>query len=187
MHDASSPIAERLRRGLPSPRTIDAHDTARAAVILVLFDRDGHAHTLLTRRADTLTHHPGQISLPGGRRDPEDADLAATARRELTEELAIPPDAIDIVGRLDDVETLASGFVVAPFIALATEPIIPEPNPIEIARVMEVSVRDILAADAALAPGVDGLALRYPLDGEDVWGATARILRAFAAALRATL
>ncbi len=182
-HDGTSiGIGKWLRQTLPPPVTQDAPAHRRAAVLILLFDRDGHAHTLLTRRTDTLTHHPGQISLPGGRHDADDADLTETALREAFEELGIDPSTVEVVGRLDDVHTMASDFVVAPIIGVTDGPIDPLPNPDEIARVFEVPLVELISADRALGPTATGRALRYALSGEDVWGATARILRALVAA-----
>lgn len=157
-----------------------------SAVMLVLFPRGAVPHLLLTKRTDHLHHHPGQISLPGGRREPEDRDLLATALRETEEEVGIPPRALRILGRLDDVNTVASDFLMTPWVAVADP--LPElrPDAFEIARILEVPVRDLIRADAQLPPSPGIRTLRYPLDGEDVWGATARVLRGFCALLRAT-
>jgi len=72
-----------------------------SAVLVPLFTDDGGGlHAVFTRRRDDLKRHAGEISFPGGRRDPEDADLAATALREAHEEIGLPPDAVEIVGAL---------------------------------------------------------------------------------------
>ncbi len=182
-HDGTSVgVGEWLRQTLPPPVTRHAPAHKRAAVLILLFDRDGHAHTLLTKRTDTLTHHPGQISLPGGRHDADDVDLTATALREAFEEIGVEPSTVEVVGRLDDVHTMASDFVVAPIIGVTGAQIDPLPNPDEIARVFEVSLVELMSADRALGPTATGMSLRYALSGEDVWGATARILRALVAA-----
>lgn len=157
-----------------------------SAVMLVLFARQNIPHLLLTKRAGHLHHHPGQISLPGGRPEPQDSDLLATALRETEEEVGVPPDALRVIGRLDDVNTVASDFLMTPWVAVASPLPVLRPDPSEIARILTVPVRDLVEANAALPdrPGVR--TLRYPLDGEDVWGATARVLRCFCALLDAT-
>jgi hypothetical protein len=84
-----------------------------------------------------------------------------------------------VVGRLDDVPTVASGFIITPFVAHLASDLVPTPSAEEIARVLEVPLADLLAADDGLPVDADVITLRYPMLGEDVWGATARILRIF--------
>ncbi len=159
----------------------------RAAVLLVLYDRGGEAHLLLTKRSESVPSHPGQISLPGGVVEPDDPSPRDAALRETEEEVGIPAAALRLVGELDDVSTMVSGFIVRPFVAVADGPLAPVPSDAEVARILEVPVADVLRADAALPAEPAPLALRYPLAGEDVWGATARILRIFSRAARCAL
>jgi len=181
-------LAERLRPALDARPARDITTPGRrAAVLLVLYDRADAAHLLLTRRADHLPSHPGQVSLPGGVRDPGDRSLEHTALRETHEEVGIAPASLAIIGRLDEVDTIASGFLIRPYVALAEAPIAPVPSDEEVARLLEVPVHEILAADAALPPRPGIRTMRYPLAGEDVWGATARILRGFCAVARHAL
>lgn len=182
-------LAAALEPALAARRSVDLDEGRgrRAAVMIVLFDRAARAHFLLTKRASHLPSHPGQISLPGGMLDPGDPTLMHTALRETQEEVAIPPDALRVLGRLDDVDTIASGFLIRPFVSVALEPPDPQPAAGEVARVIEAPVDELLALDAALPPNAGYRAVRYPLDGEDVWGATARILRTFAAVVRQAL
>ncbi len=126
----------------------------------------------------------GQIALPGGRFDENDGDLRITALRETQEELGIAPESVDVLGRLDDVLTAVSSFVVTPFVAVTPARPVAVPSEREIARVLEVPLGALLRADRELPDQPDILTLRYPLLGEDVWGATARILRAFSAVVR---
>jgi 8-oxo-dGTP pyrophosphatase MutT (NUDIX family) len=159
----------------------------RAAVLIVLADRDGHATMLLTKRSDDMPTHPGQISLPGGVIDPEDPSPEAAALRETEEEVGLPRTALRVVGELDDVHTMASNFIIRPFVALLEGRWEPVPSDAEVARAFHVPVSDVLRADAVLPDDPAPLALRYPLGGEDVWGATARILRIFSLVLREAL
>ena len=186
------PNASRLADGIGAvlegaPYTAAPAHGRESAVLVLLYDRGGAPHLVLTKRADTLEHHPGQVSLPGGRPDQDDGDLAATALRETHEELGVAPDSVRIVGRLPDVPTMVSGFVISPFVGVSEQPLRPVPSEHEIARVLEVPIVALLEADARLPPAPDIGSLRYPFDGEDVWGATARILRALAAIVRQVL
>lgn len=165
------------RLDLPGPR---------AAVLLVLYDEGAVPYLVLTKRSETVAH-PGQVSLPGGRPEPVDADLRATALRETEEELGVPASAVRVLGRLDDMQTMTSGFVVSPFLAVLEGPFRPVPADDEVALVIEIPLVDLLAADARLPDDPGLLELRYPLAHEDVWGFTARVLRAFAALLREAL
>jgi 8-oxo-dGTP pyrophosphatase MutT (NUDIX family) len=183
---ALSDALEDTLAGRPALDILDAPGR-RAAVLLLLFDRDDEAHMLLTKRSDELPSHPGQVSLPGGVRDPADPSLAATALREAEEEVGVDPEGVRLLGRLDDVNTIASGFLVRPFVAEATTAVRPVPRQAEVARVLEVPVGQILRIDAGLPADAGIRTLRYPLAGEDVWGATARILRTFCGVARDAL
>jgi len=173
-------LAARTRRALNRPGR-------RAAVLLPIYDIDGHPHLMLTKRTDTLPTHRGQISLPGGRWEELDGSLTATALREAQEEVGIPPGRVRVLGALDDVSTVVSDFIVTPVVGVLAEPPVPVPNPGEIARVFTAPVGEILAIDAELPEDAGVSELRYPLGGEDVWGATARILRGFAEVARDAL
>ncbi len=171
----------------PRRQVVSPDDARLAAVLILLFDRGGETRFLLTKRTDHLEHHPGQISLPGGSLEPEDASLAVTALRETREEVGVPEDTVTLVGRLDDVFTHVSGFMVTPFIGVADGPVLVAPDMLEIAHVFDPTVADLLAADARLPERPTIATLRYPLNGQDVWGATARILWSFAARVREVL
>jgi 8-oxo-dGTP pyrophosphatase MutT (NUDIX family) len=181
----AAPLASALERLLTRRRrralSIPGH---RAGVLLLLYDVGGAAHLVLTKRTDTVAHHRGQVCLPGGRWEPTDLTLRTTALRETEEELGVPAGHVRVVGALDDVPTRASDFIITPFIGVLERGLAPVPSPDEIARVLEVSVADLLAADALLPEDPAPLALRYPLLDEDVWGATARILRTFSRIVR---
>lgn len=175
----------RLERALAGHRpTDDAGPGRKAAVMITLFDQGDEAHLLLTKRASHLPSHPGQISLPGGMHEPDDPTLMHTALRETQEEVGIVADQLRVLGRLGDVNTIASGFLVRPFVAVARRAIAPVPADGEVARIIRVPLREVLTIDAGLPERAGIATLRYPLDGEDVWGATARILRLFCSVAR---
>lgn len=182
--DLATRLADLLHE-VPGATSID--DGRLAAVLILLYDRGDVPHLVLTKRTDDLPHHPGQISLPGGRWETADEDLAMTAIRETHEELGIAPESVRLVGRLPDELTMVSGFVVAPFVGVSGASLQPVPSEREIARVLEIPLADVLAADDVLPAAPDIVTLRYPLAGEDVWGATARILHAFSGVVRAAL
>lgn len=190
MPPLTAPTAAELAEILPPVlATRDRTDlTGRgelAGVLIVLFDHAGRSHLVLTKRTEYPGHHSGEVSLPGGRHETSDPDLRATALRETEEEVGIAPTTLHTLGALDDVETRVSGFTVQPWVAHhpGGRPAM-QPDPGEVARVMEVPLDDLLAADHLLPPDPQFGVLRYPLLGEDVWGLTARVLRTFLEIMR---
>jgi len=163
-------------------------DTARAAAVLVLIAPasarpDAEAEVILIRRVDRGGPHAGDVALPGGRVEPDDADAAAAALREAAEEVALDPEAagVRVVGELETFWIPVSGYRVTPVVALAARRPDLSPSPDEV----EAIVRAPLAAFLAGAPielvetEIRGFPLRfgaYPTNGLRVWGATARIL-----------
>ncbi len=174
---------------LHSPISGDPPPTSarRAAVLILLFDHGDDAHFVLTRRTDSLEHHPGQISLPGGAMEPQDPSLAVAALRETHEEVGIAPERVSLVGRLPDVHTAVSDFLVTPFVGLHDGTPQMRAEPQEIARIFTPTVRALVQADARLPADPTIATLRYPLCEEDVWGATARILRSVSGRIRDAL
>ncbi len=175
-------LAELLPAVLSARDRADLHGTGEpAGVLVLLYDDGGDAHVVLTKRTEYPGHHSGEVSLPGGRHEPADADLLATALRETHEEIGVPADALQVLGPLDDVMTRVSGFTVQPWVAYhpAGRPAF-QPDPAEVARVMQVRLDDFLDRHQLLPPDPPFGSLRYPLLGEDVWGLTARILHTFA-------
>ncbi len=94
---------------------------ASAAVLVPLVERPGGLTVLMTRRTDHLRDHAGQISFPGGRSEPEDADAAGTALREAQEEVGLAPERVDVIGLLP-VYTTVTSYLVTPVVALVRAP-----------------------------------------------------------------
>jgi 8-oxo-dGTP pyrophosphatase MutT (NUDIX family) len=156
---------------------------AAAAVLVPLLVVDGEPSLLFTRRSAFLTHHQGQIAFPGGRHHAdEDADLETTALREAEEEVGLARDDVRILGALDDIETVGSGFLITPFVGLAPWPYPWRPCPAEVDTIFTVPVRKLRAPDAVRQEMWDfgGRLIpidTYPVDGHVIWGATQRITR----------
>src|SRR5438046_2129120 len=114
-------------------RTVLAPPGKTAAAVLVpLLAVDGAPSLLFTRRSNLMPHHQGQIAFPGGRHHPDaDADLAATALREAQEEIGLDPADVHLLGPLDDIETVATRFVITPFVGVAPHPYDFRPSPDE--------------------------------------------------------
>ena len=114
----------------------------RSAVLILLYPKAGEDYIVFMRRTETVAHHKGQISLPGGGFEPSDPDLVHTALREAHEELGIPPDRIEVLSVMPDVYARVSFFVITPVIA-RLKPGHPaeltfRPSPDEVAEVIEV-------------------------------------------------
>jgi len=152
-----------------------------AAVLILGYPRNSEPHIVFTRRAETLTNHRGQISLPGGRRDPDDPTLEFTALRESYEELGVVPGDVDVLGRLDDEYVVVSNHLIAPYIGvLGYEPRF-EANPREVAEVIEIpleQLRDptIYREEDWHRPEMPRMQY-YTVGPHEIWGATARILK----------
>ena len=154
-----------------------------AAVMLLLYRKDGDYCVLLNKRSMQVEHHKGEMSFPGGARDPEDADFEATARRETHEEMGIAPHDITILGRLDDNVT-RSNFLVKVFVGTIPYPYEFRPSSIEIAEVVEIPVgvlRDpaTLRWDSRIEDGQRVAVRSYGYQQHLVYGATAKILDQF--------
>jgi 8-oxo-dGTP pyrophosphatase MutT (NUDIX family) len=153
-----------------------------SAVLVPILSEPGREDAVvLTVRRDDLPHHAGQISFPGGKRDPRDADAAATAIRETSEELGVEPAAVEVVGLLDDIPT-PTGFVITPVVARIEGPVELHPSAAEVAAVLHCPLAPLLLPGAFRADGVrtflgaSYVMLEYPFEGHRIWGATARIL-----------
>ncbi len=156
-----------------------------AAVLLALYPLDGVWHGLLMQRTQYPGVHSGQVSIPGGEREVEDGDLMETARREFNEEVGvvIPKDAI--FGPLSERFIPPSRFAVTPYITLLSRRPSWKIDPLEVAAVIEFSIESLLKEQAMrplkmeVSPGIYHDMPAYPIQGHEVWGATALILTEF--------
>jgi len=184
--EASRWLAERLAapaRGdpngdLPAPVALAA--PRPAAVLIPLLWHPESPTVLLTRRADNLSQHPGQVSFPGGKVDPNDAGPVAAALREAHEEVGLDGAAVQVVGMLPLYNTITN-FVVTPVVGLITPPVRLTPAPGEVAEVFELPLE--LALDTGryrrevfVRNGERRHLLVLDFDGQRVWGATAAML-----------
>ncbi len=175
-------IREELERVLLAPdeaTALDVRGRTDAAVLVALYLQDGELRAVLTRRRHDLRRHPGEISFPGGRHDPTDADLLATALREAHEEIGLPPDAVQILGALQPTPTIVTGYAVYPFVGLIEPGRTWTLSPREVAEILEPPLAALLAGYSRRRLIRRGIPIRtdtYIVDETLVWGATARIL-----------
>jgi 8-oxo-dGTP pyrophosphatase MutT (NUDIX family) len=153
-----------------------------AAVLLPFWPRpDGGVDVVLTERPAHMSSHPGQVSFPGGRRDADDETFTATALREAREELGIDPDAVRVMGRLDDAWSVAGHYIVPVVGWLERRPEL-VPLASEVAEILIVDVETLLRPESSYEHVVAGSnplrrthAFRWE-GGNYVWGLTADIL-----------
>lgn len=154
-----------------------------AGVLAPVIIRDGVAELILTKRSSALKHHPGQIAFPGGKLDENDDDIVAAALREAHEEIGLPPNLVDVLGTLPTHETV-TGFQVTPVIGLVREEFVITAEPGEVEEVFFVPLSHVLkeANFSVQSRRWRGQMRSYyavPYGPYYIWGATARMLRAW--------
>lgn len=188
---APASLFDRLSAALANPRELDpdAHifddsdfgemERAEAAVLIAITDRE-EPGVILTQRPEWLRRHAGQVAFPGGRMDPEDADLTETALREAEEEVGLMREDVRVLGAVAPYNT-GTGFRITPVLAVIPPdlPLVPDPH--EVAEIFEVPFAWVLnPANAVERSAVfEGRERRY-LDidwqGRRIWGVTAGII-----------
>lgn len=178
-------MAAAYRREFPLVRPEGAQE---AAVLVLFYPCGGRGLCFpLTRRTDRVEYHRGQISLPGGAREPGES-LEATALRETREELGVELSGAEVLGSLTPLYVPPSGFQITPFAAWLPRRPVFRPDPAEVAEVLEVPLALLFdpaaRREAAREHGGTPVQVPYYAVGEhQVWGATAMILSELAALL----
>ncbi|MCQ3929431.1 MAG: coenzyme A pyrophosphatase [Chloroflexi bacterium] len=162
-----------------------------AAVLILLFPGDEGLQFVLTRRHDYPGVHGGQISLPGGQREGEEA-FEEAALRETFEEVGVPSNAIQLLGQISNVYIPPSDFFVYPYVGYTPSRPIWQPDPAEVAEVLEVSLYHLFDDGLKRSGEITRNGATFPikyyaLNGHMVWGATAVMLSEFEGRLRAVL
>jgi len=173
-------LRERLARR--APMEIDAPQYRRAAVLIPLLRNGAGGWSILfTRRSEQLAAHSGQVAFPGGGVEAGEA-LHAAAVREAREEVGIPSERVELIGRLDDVVT-NSGFLVAPFAGVIHERSDYVMQEGEVVEVFEVPIEALLDPGKPEVRYVSWRNRRYPTysyryEAHEIWGLTAQMLKA---------
>ncbi|HEY7563996.1 MAG TPA: CoA pyrophosphatase [Acidimicrobiia bacterium] len=159
----------------PPPNT----GQSTAAVLAALYDdRAGDVRVILTKRPDTMPTHAGHIAFPGGRPHPGDDGPAATALREAHEEVGLDPEKVEVIGYLEPIHTVEFALLVVPVVGrLDAEPEL-APSEREVAMVLQPRLSDLAEPDRWRFEMWRGNQVWfYDLEGEVLWGATARMVR----------
>ena len=177
---------ERVRRIL-SGRTkqgLEDSSLTPAAVLFLLYPKNGEDHILFNKRSQHVAHHKGEVSLPGGVRDPGDGDMRSCALRETWEEMGVRPEDVTVLGELDEVATRTS-FAIHIFVGTIPYPYPFQVNKREVAGVLEVPLSGLLDhryLREQVHLGPDGRLMRinaYAYNHQLIYGATARIVDQF--------
>ncbi len=179
-------VKEQLLQLLASRQKPEFTDTGAvpAAVLVPLFFKDGQCHILFTKRTEHVPKHRGEISFPGGAFEPYDGSLLKTALRESHEEIGLREDDIEVLGALNDLPTLVSGYVIYPFIGVIPYPHTLNLNPFETESVIEAPVIELIDTsrfyeETRFKEGKPWKVYFYQYGDKLIWGATANILRQF--------
>jgi len=162
-------------------------DLTRAAVLVPIIQKKGEPHLIVTKRTMTVATHKGQISFPGGVREPEDRDEIANALRESKEEIGLDQEHVQVLGLLDDFAT-TTGFSVTPVVGLVSAAATYQADKIEVAEVIETPFSVFLDPDAHefVTMNREEFSFRfhqYKFEEHIIWGATAGIIHRFITAL----
>ena len=186
VYNPSAMKLERIRNNLvtePQASSVSKNLTV-AAVLFPLLFKENELHVLFTKRTQTVKVHKGQISFPGGVHDPHDESLLATALREAQEEIGLKPEDVEILGELDPIATVTTGFQVHAFVGLIPYSYGFKPNLREVAEILTVPLH-FLADDKhwsrrSYQTGDQAFEAYFVFyDNYRIWGATARILKIF--------
>ncbi len=156
----------------------------KSAVLVLLFPQNGQISTILLQRVRDGSPHSGQISLPGGHFEPDDKNLKNTALRETHEEIGVPPENIEILGKLSQVYVAVSNFIIQPFVGWIQKPPQITINPDEIDKFFFIPLK-VFTDKSKIVQKTLNLrnksteTLGFCHDGIYIWGATARIFAEF--------
>lgn len=161
-------------------RRFAADGRVPSAVLIPIYYKLGQYHILFTRRTMTVNTHKGQISFPGGTYEEKDERLINTALRECAEEIGLMPQDVEIVGELDDEPSMATNYVITPFVGFIPWPYQFKLNEDETDEIIEVPIPALLEKGSRFreikTPEGKVFSHAYDYCGVTIWGATARIL-----------
>jgi 8-oxo-dGTP pyrophosphatase MutT (NUDIX family) len=161
------------------PHERNGQTLAAVLVPLIVVPESDSPHVVLTRRRSDLRRHAGEVSFPGGRKDPEDADLSETALREAEEEIGLARSSVELLGELPAISTFATNYLIHPFVGQIAASQRWEVSPREVDAVLELPLRELQQSRTRTPIERRGITFEtdaYIPDGNVIWGATFRIL-----------
>lgn len=171
---------------LPPGRRLKTHDSELSlvkpsGVLLLLFPEKDQIYLCLIKRPSTMTHHPGQISFPGGKVEKDDLSAEMAALREAQEEVGVDPSIVRIIGKLSELYVEVSKFLIHPFIAWADKKPDFIINKDEVDELILLPLSDLVDNETIMETDMDTKTGRlrvkyYPFNSQIIWGATAMIL-----------
>jgi len=183
VHEPPHPLAAAFEGY--TPLELPLGDLKPSAVLLLLVGSVGREQIVFQVRTQTVRHHKGEISLPGGRRDEGDESFLHTALRETEEEVGVPREAVRVLGALDDVETVGSRHLIRPYVGVLAEGVRPRITAArEVHELLHVPLAHLQEDGARVWKVVENEGVPQPTpafeyEGHVIWGATARIVGQF--------
>ena len=154
----------------------------RAAVIMPIFEKNSQLYVLFTKRTETLSHHKGQISFPGGKQDDGDISLFSTGLRETFEEIGITSSQLELIGELDQMKTNVSNILLSTFVCKLSYPFQVKINESEVQEIIEVPLNDLSnkkkwERGQIKTEAKEIVAWFFDYDPHVIWGATAKLVQ----------
>ena len=190
-HPTLDQVRVALEQG-PEPRRspVEGLTSRYSAVLAPIYEHDGEAHVVLTRRAWHMRSHTGEVSFPGGKQEPGETPWQ-TALREAHEEVALDPASVEQAGELHHLATVTSRSSIVPYVGVLPGRPRLVPNPDEVDAILHVPLADLLDPEAYRQerwglPGIDRPIHFFEIVGDTIWGATASMLVDLLARITAT-
>ncbi len=178
------------RRGLMHKIDFAKIQPKQAAVMMLVYPKNQMAHLVLIQRNAYPGVHSSQIAFPGGKIELADADFTQTALRETHEEIGILPTQIELIRPFTEVYIPPSNFMVYPFLGYSNSELIFQPDPAEVAHIIELPLMEFLSDENVIVQNMDTSYSKsidvpsFKLQGHFVWGATAMMLSELKETLR---
>jgi 8-oxo-dGTP pyrophosphatase MutT (NUDIX family) len=163
--------------------TVDIPNAKKSAVLILFFHDDGILKMIVIRRSQYVGIHSGQIAFPGGRFEEEDKDVMTTALREIHEEIGIPEEKIEIIGRLSDIYVPPSNFLISVFVGYLSERPIYKIQEREVDEIIEIPFDDFFKPDVIKEKDFYVNSIKavskapyFDVTNAEIWGASAMVI-----------